>query len=202
MRKNIFFGLILICSVLLFTGCATSLYELDKEATEAAQTVVEETVQPETEAEQVLAVKEYTREELNKMSNEKKDLWQEAEKNLSALTLSEDTRGVKRYSDKNSLCKAVIEKDAYGTRNLEYVREYYFQNDVLYFVKLSKDNETMRFYFHEGQMIRWIDAARNSYDRLEPHEEFDVYAESLLSEANELQSNFEAERIIIDAYVD
>ncbi len=202
MRKRIYLGLILLLSILLFTGCATSLYQLDKEVMDAPQVVIEEAAKPEAEVESAPVVKEYTREELNKMSNEKKNLWREADKNLSTLTVSEDTRGVKRYSDKNSLCKVVIEKDAYGTHNLEYVREYYFQNDVLYFVKLSKGSEEMRFYFHEGQLIRWIDAARNSYDHLETHEDFDAYEESLLSEAYDLQGDFEADRVVLDAYVD
>lgn len=202
MGKRIYLGLILLLLVLLFTGCATSLYQLDIEVLSDPQVVIEERDNSEAEVENKLERKEYTREELNKMSNEKKNLWREADKNLSALTVSEDTRGVKRYIDKNSLCKVEIEKDAYGTENLEYVREYYFQNDVLYFVKFAKGNEEMRFYFHEGQLIRWIDAARNSYDNLETHEDFDDYEESLLSEAYGLQGDYEADKVVLDAYVD
>lgn len=202
MGKRIYLGLILLPLVLLFAGCATSLYQLDKEVLSAPQVVIEERDDSEAEVENKSERKEYTREELNKMSNEKKNLWREADKNLSALTVSEDTRGVKRYIDKNSLCKVVIEKDAYGTENLEYVREYYFHNDVLYFVKFAKGSEEMRFYFHEGQLIRWIDAARNSYDHLEQHEDFDDYEESLLSEAYDLQGDYEADKVVLDAYVD
>ena len=186
--------------VMSLCGCQNSMYMKDMQAIELAQTVAEAPEQTPTPTPEPV-VKEYTREERNEFTNNYKTMWQAVDKKLKQLDVTEDSNGVKRYSEKNALLKLEIGQDTYGTKDLNYEREYYFEDGELYFALLTQEDTEMRFYFHEHQLIRWIDGDNNAYDNEEAHQEFKTYGISLLSEADRLSEEFEADQVILNSYV-
>ena len=138
----------------------------------------------------------FTKQEVNQSATESKAKWQEQEKNLAQLSVSEDGDGVKRFSDGELLRKLEIGQDVYGITDLPYTREYYFDNDGLYFAHLTDGGREMRFYFKADTLIRWIDEQNNAYDSASDHPDFAEYETVLCEEASDLQAAFDDENIV------
>ncbi len=187
-------------SLLVISGCQNSMYMKDKEAMELSQ-IAAETPVPAPKPVPEPTRKEYSREEKNELTQEYKTLWQALDKKLESLDVSEDSNGVKRYSDNGVLKKLEIGQDTYGTKDLDFEREVYFENGAVYFVRLASNTGEMRLYFHGHQLIRWIDEKNNAYDSSEANSDFEVYEIKLLSEADRLAEEFEADQIIVNSYV-
>ncbi len=51
---------------------------------------------------------------------------------------------------------------------LNYTRIYYFDEEELYFAFVSNAEKENRFYFHNGELIRWIDERKEIYNVTEP----------------------------------
>jgi len=201
MKRKVFLCVLASAFLLFCSGCRNSMYEADQEAMKLAGTVAEPTVS-EPSPEPVPSRKGYTREERNDLTQNYKLMWQEADKKITSYDMSEDSNGVKRYSNSNVLRKLEIGQDTYGTKDLSYEREYYFDEDgILYFARLTQGEKEMRFYFHEHQLLRWIDDKNNAYDDPDAHSDFEVYEIKLLSETDRLVEEFEAEQVILNSYV-
>lgn len=200
MKRKICLCVLTVATMLFASGCQNSMYMKDKEAMELSQIVAETPIpSPAPAIEQTR--KEYTREEIGELTQEYKALWQELDKKLASLDMSEDSNGVRRYSDNSVLKKLEIDQDTYGTKDLNFEREFYFENGALYFVRMTSSAGEMRLYFHEHQLIRWIDEQNNAYDNREADSDFAVYEIKLLSEADRLAEEFEADQIIVNSYV-
>ncbi len=199
-RKACLCVLSLILMICL-SGCQGSLYELDQESLTLAGAVVEPSTST-PEQTQEPERKGYTREERNSLTQDYKLMWQDTDRKIADFDVSEDSNGVKRYSSNNVLRKIEIGQDTYGTRDLDYAREYYFDdNGIVYFAKLTKGDKEMRFYFHEHQLLRWIDEQNNAYDDPNVQSDFEIYEIKLLSEADRLAEEFEADLVILNSYV-
>lgn len=201
MRKRIYLSLFLLLTVMHVSGCRSSVYTKDHEAVEPTK-VVSEVPTPTPEPTPEPAEEQYTKAERDQLADDLKSRRQAVEQQLSSLDVSEDSDGVKRYSEENALRKIKIGRDAYGIKDLEYEREYYFDDEGLYFARLSKDDAEMIFYFYEEKLIRWIDEKNNAYDTQEDHQEFQSYAIKLRSEANDLWNAFETELMILGSYAE
>ncbi len=201
MRKSFIISICLLIIATIFSGCANSLYQRDLEATQAMKVeqtspTTEGTAVPNAESEQKSETPVFTKQEVNQSATESKAKWQEQEKNLTTLAVSEDGDGVKRFSDGELLRKIEIGQDVYGITDLPYVREYYFDNDGLYFAHLTNGGREMRFYFKADTLIRWIDEQNNAYDSVNDHPDFTEYGEVLYAEARNLQATFDDENIV------
>lgn len=200
MKKSMIVCGCLLLVALFFSGCANSLYQQDLKAsraigTKAVSASQETTVEQEEKTETVPEKLTYSKQEVNQLTTEFKAKWQEAEKGLSQLQKSTDSDGVERFAEGNDLRKIQIGKDVYGITDLHYVREYFFDNDGMYFARLTDGNREMRFYFKGGTLIRWIDEANNAYDATVDHKDFAEYEKVLFLEAKDLWTAFMDEQI-------
>lgn len=200
MKRKVYLCILALVLALFFSGCQDSMYMKDKEAIALTGAVAEAPAATSTPTPNP-ARKEYTREERNDLTQVYKVMWQEVDQKIESFEVDADSNGVKRYSNNSVLKKIEIGQDTY-TKDLNYEREYYFdENDVLFFARLTQEEKEMRFYFHEHQLIRWIDEKKNAYDDPEAHSNFEAYEIQLLSEADRLAEEFEAEQVILNSYV-
>ncbi len=198
MKKYLYLVMVSVLALSL-AACQATVFENDKETIAAQEATAQEIESPvESVGNENV---EYTSQEINKIATELKTKWQTVDRTKSSLKESTDSNGVRRYSETQALRKIEIDHDTYGLRDIEFEREYYFDDAEMYFARLKNAGKEMRFYFKGGRLIRWLDTNGRFYDRSEDHDEFMLYEALLFSEASTLWSEFDSENAIANSYL-
>lgn len=192
--------LIMVAVLMLsLVACQASVFEQDKETIAAQETIAQDLEAPREPVVNNEGV--YSSQEINKIATELKAKWQAVDRAKSSLEETTDSNGVRRYSETQALRKIEIDHETYGKRDIEFEREYYFDDSEMYFARLKNAGKEMRFYFKGGRLIRWLDASGRYYDRSEDHDEFTLYEALLFSEASNLWAEFDSENILVNSYL-
>lgn len=68
---------------------------------------------------------------------------------------------IRYYNDNGEIMKVLVYPSLSGDGNYE---EYYYWNGALFFAYIWKDNTSELYYYRDGILIRWIDAAGTCHD--------------------------------------
>lgn len=103
----------------------------------------------------------------------------ETQSHVSEYAVERPETGVERYDSGDGSVKIVLAK---GFGGFSYERDYYFHDGELYFAFVFNGGEEHRLYFAYGELIRYIDENKNTYDYGQT-EAFDDWKEWVVAEA-------------------
>lgn len=198
MFKKFCLSMVLTVLMVLSSGCEQSIYMKEKAVREKMEASQTETPVQTTQAP---ALPTYSKQEISQMAAEMKKEWQAIDQKTNSMEMNPNAYGVKRYSESKVLKKVEVAKGTYGATDFGYDRTYYYNDKGMFFVKTTDGTKTMRFYFHGGRLIRWLDAGNKAIDQGSENQEFDQYHKDLIVEATQLWNDFEEEKIILNYYV-
>jgi len=197
MLKKFCLSMVLTVLMVLSTGCEQSIYMKEKAVREKMEASQTETPVQTTQAS---AQPTYSKQEINQMAAEMKKEWQAIDQKTNSMEMNPNAYGVQRYSENQFLKKVEVVKGAYGATDFGYDRTYYFNDSGMFFAKVTDGTKTMRFYFHGGRLLRWIDADNRAIDQAEDNQDFTKYDKDLAMEASKLWSDFEEEKVFLTYY--
>lgn len=103
----------------------------------------------------------------------------ETQSHVSEYAVERPETGVERYDSGDGFVKIVLAK---GFGGFSYERDYYFHDGEFYFAFVFNGGEEHRLYFAYGELIRYIDENKNTYDYGQT-EAFDDWKEWVVAEA-------------------
>lgn len=108
---------------------------------------------------------------------------------MDTLKCRRDSNGVSRYYENGILRKITIPLGVLCETDFYFSREYYFDDQEMYFALLGNGTNELRFYFHDNQLIRMLYGDGDILDNARNHYAFTKYEGILLDEAEQMWHN-------------
>ena len=106
---------------------------------------------------------------------------------MDTLECRWDSDGVSRYYENGNLRKITITLGVRCETDFYFSREYYFDDNEMYFALLGDGTNELRFYFHNHQLVRMLYSAGETLDNARENYGFTKYERILLDEAELLK---------------
>ena len=110
---------------------------------------------------------------------------------MNTLECRGESDGILRYYENGNLRKITIPLGVCCEKDFYYSREYYFDDNEMYFALLGDGTNERRFYFYNGQLVRMLCADGDILDNARNDYNFTRFERILLDEAMQYSSSSE-----------